>query len=188
MKVEANSAPSRPQPSPQPESQQKHQPATTGMKHPGAAASSRRGEIDFRTLIQGLETSSSLVRGDGLVFAQLIQPASQLSDDDDGSSLGGGSGILAANPDTMGTQLVDELVQRLPVAPPAAFTVTLLMPNLGKVQVRAGKREDLWEVELGFARRSTFERLKPQQNACEAALAAAMGSSVRLCMVDEVDT
>ncbi len=185
MKAEGNSPPNRPHQPTQPAAHPHTQPAIATMKPPSAPAMSQRGEIDLRSLIQGLETSSSSIKADGLVFAQLIQPIKQISDDSSG--LGTGSGVLSPKPDAMGTQLVDELVQRLPIAPPGAFTVTLLMPNLGKVQVRAGKREGHWEVELGFARRSTFERLHPQQSTCEAALASAMGSSIRLSMVDEAN-
>ncbi|WP_244158120.1 type III secretion system HrpP C-terminal domain-containing protein [Phytopseudomonas flavescens] len=143
----------------------------------------RRGEIDLRSLIQGLEMPSSTLMADGTVFAQLIQPARPVSDE--GSGLGGGSAAMAAKPDAVGAQLIEELAQRLPLAPPGAFTATLLMPNLGKVQVRAGKREGHWDVELGFTRRETFERLHGQRCACEAALAVALGSPVQLALLDE---
>lgn len=146
------------------------------------AAMTRRGEADLRSLMQGLAIPSTAVTADGLVFAQLIQPVQTVSDD--GAGLDKGSAAMAAKPDAAGEQLVDELAQRLPLAP-GAFTATLLMPNLGKVQVRAGRREGRWEVELGFARRESFERLRSQQGSCEAALATAMNSTVQLSMVDE---
>ena len=156
------------------------QPAATGTKN---AAMPRRGETDLRWLTQGLATPSSAVIADGMAFAQLIQPVQAGSDD--GAGLGGGSAAMLARPDAAAAQLLDELAQRLPIAPPGTFTAILLMPNLGKVQVRAGRREDRWDVELGFTRRETFERLRSQRGACEAALAAAMGSPIQLSMVDE---
>lgn len=185
MKAEPYSAPKRPHQPTQPTAQPPTQATPATLKNSNTAAMSRRTEIDLRTLMQGLETSSSSMITDGLVFAQLIQPVKQTSDDSSG--LGAGTCALSGKPDAMGAQLVDELAQRLPIAPPGTFTATLLMPNLGKVQVRAGKREGHWEVELGFARRSTFERLHPQQSTCEATLAAAIGSSIRLSMVDEAN-
>lgn len=184
MKPEAGTAPRGPQPLSQPVAQAptQAQPAAVGSKN---VATMRRGEPDLRSPMQRMETPSSALMADGMVFAQLIQPAGPISDDDSG--LGGGGAALATKPDAAGAQLVDELAQRLPIAPPGTFTATLLMPNLGKVQVRAGKREGHWDVELGLARRETFKRLHSQRGACEAALATAMGSPVRLAMVDEAD-
>ncbi|MFC6478762.1 type III secretion system HrpP C-terminal domain-containing protein [Pseudomonas asuensis] len=85
----------------------------------------------------------------------------------------------------MPTQLIDELVQRLAKDPLASLNVTLLMPNLGKVQVRASKRDDRWSVELGFSRQDVFKRLQPRENACESALANALGQPVELSMLNE---
>lgn len=182
MKAETAAAPRRPQPpsTPAAPTPAQTQPAATRLQQGGPL---RRGDIDLRMLTQGVDLSPSALMADGLVFAQLIQPAQAVSDE--GSGLGGGQTAAAGKPDAAASQLVDELAQRLPIAPPGAFTATLLMPNLGRIQVRAGKRDDQWEVELGCARRETFERLRGQRGACEASLAEAMGSPVRLALVDE---
>jgi hypothetical protein len=83
------------------------------------------------------------------------------------------------------TQLVDELAQRLPAQPDGPFNVTLLMSNLGKVQVNASKRDNQWNIELGFARRGVLKRVQPHQRACENALADALGQDVELSMHEE---
>jgi hypothetical protein len=120
---------------------------------------------------------------DGLFFFQLIQP---VGEDGNHQDLGSSGGIaLPIQSEELPTQLIDELVQRLTKDSLAPLNVTLLMPNLGKVQVRASKRDDHWSIELGFSRRDVFKRLRSQERACESALTGAFGLPVELSMLDE---
>jgi len=92
-----------------------------------------------------------------------------------------GSGFSLLPPsDGVPAQLIDELVERLPAQPDGPFSVTLLMPTLGQVQVNANKRDNQWNVELAFAKRSVLKRLQPHQRACQNALTEALGQNVDL--------
>jgi hypothetical protein len=61
------------------------------------------------------------------------------------------------------------------------------MPNLGKVQVNANKRDNQWTVELAFARRGVLRRVQPHQNACRDALAEALGQDVELSLHEDLN-
>ncbi|MGA4320394.1 type III secretion system HrpP C-terminal domain-containing protein [Ectopseudomonas hydrolytica] len=138
---------------------------------------------DFESSLSSWSNSAVPTLADGQLFAQLIQPVHSGGD----QSGFGGSGVASfqARPDGMAGELVDELTQRLPSLPSGPINVTLLMPNLGRVQVRAGKRDQQLEVELGFERQDVLERLRAQERTCESALGEALGQPVRLWMREE---
>ncbi|CAM3906773.1 type III secretion system HrpP C-terminal domain-containing protein [Ectopseudomonas alcaliphila] len=142
---------------------------------------SRRG--DFESSLSSWSNSAAPTLADGQLFAQLLQPVHQGGD----QSGFGGSGVASfqARPDGMAGELVDELTQRLPSLPSGPISITLLMPNLGRVQVRAGKRDQQLEVELGFERQDVLERLRAQEHSCASALSEALGLPVRLWMREE---
>ncbi|WP_238938694.1 type III secretion system HrpP C-terminal domain-containing protein [Pseudomonas typographi] len=148
-------------------------------------AAPRRAESErLRSLGPGREPEASL-GADGQLFSQLIQP---VGEGPEHQGLGGGGAIaLPVQHDDMPTELIDELAQRLAKDPLATLDVTLLMPTLGKVQVRASPRQGHWGIELGFTRRDVLRRLRPRQRNCEAALAAALGQPVTLSMLDEAE-
>jgi hypothetical protein len=119
---------------------------------------------------------------DGQYFAQLIG----LVDEGGGQQgWGGGAIALAVQNEDVPMDLMDELAQRLSKDPTSALNVTLLMPNLGRIEVRATPQNGRWDIELGFARREVLKRLRPRQHACEAALTEALGQPVALSMLDE---
>ncbi|WP_437883130.1 type III secretion system HrpP C-terminal domain-containing protein [Pseudomonas sp. LRF_L74] len=143
----------------------------------------RRSDTDIGRLLAALETTSPTLMADGVLFNQLIQPVARSTDQGDGV---GGSGFApSALADVATAQLVDELAQRLPETLAGAFNVSLLMPNLGRIQVRAGKRDNQWDINLGFARRSAFERVQSCRGECEAALANVLAQPVNLTMSSE---
>lgn len=149
---------------------------------PKDAGLSRRG--DFEALLPIRSESAVPLLADGQLFAQLIQPVQQEADH---SGLGGSAATLfPARPEGMAGELIDELTQRLLGQPTGPLNLTLLMPNLGRVQVRASKRDQQWDVDLGFERRELLERLHAQERTCERALSDALGQPVRLSMHDAV--
>ncbi|WP_223536854.1 type III secretion system HrpP C-terminal domain-containing protein [Pseudomonas sp. GL-B-16] len=126
--------------------------------------------------------AEALPTADGQYFAQLIGLV-----DEGGGQQGWGGGAIAmtTQSEEVPMDLMDELAQHLSKDPMSALDVTLLMPNLGRIEVRANARGGRWEVELGFARRDVLKRLQPRQRSCEAALAKALGKPVELSMLDE---
>jgi hypothetical protein len=118
-----------------------------------------------------------------MFFSQLLVPL--ISEEKDHSGFAGSSFSSLPPSESVPTQLIDELAQRLPSQPDGPFSITLLMPNIGKVQVNANKRDNQWNVELGFTRRGVLKRLQPHQRACENALAEALGLDVDLSFHEE---
>jgi hypothetical protein len=119
---------------------------------------------------------------DGQYFAQLIAVV-----DEGGEQQGWAGSAIAftAQSEEVPMDLMDELAQRLSTGPMSELNVTLLMPNLGRIEVRASIRGGRWDIELGFARRDVLKRLRPRQHGCEAALKEALGQPVDLSMLDE---
>jgi hypothetical protein len=151
------------------------------MQSPSTAG--RRTESErLRSSGFGREPEAAL-SADGLLFFQMIQP---VGEDNRHQDLGSSAGlVLPISSEEIPTQLIDELVQRLAKDSLAPLNLTLLMPSLGKVQVRATKRDNHWNVELGFSRRDVFKRLRSQERACQSALTDALGLPVELSMLDE---
>ncbi|WP_259696285.1 type III secretion system HrpP C-terminal domain-containing protein [Pseudomonas brassicacearum] len=131
-------------------------------------------------LNQGRDTCRHL-DADGVFFEQLLVSSGGSKGDQSGA--GGGSGFnMFAPAEGVPTQLIDELALQLPAHGNRPFSATLLMPNLGKVQVRANKRDSRWAIELGFERSDVLERLSARHQACEDAFAQALGQDVELSM------
>lgn len=145
-------------------------------------AALRRSESERLRSAWTCREADTPMSADGQLFAQLIAPV-----DEGGEQQGwsGGTVALPAQSEEMPTEVVDELVQRLAKDPLAGLNVTLLMPNLGRIEVKASSRDGRWNIELGFARRDVLKRLQPRQRACEDALANALGQPVELSMLDE---
>lgn len=145
-------------------------------------AGSRRSETErIRKLwsTHGVDAPSTL---DGQYFAQLIGLV------DDGGKQhdwGGGAIAMPLHNEEIPMDLMDELTQRLSKDPTSALNITLLMPSLGRVDVRATPQNGHWNIELGFARREALKRLRPRERSCETALTEALGQPVTLSMLDE---
>lgn len=148
---------------------------------PGGA---RRTELGRSTAAWPQPTPNEALNADGLFFSQLL--VAPVSEEPDQSGYGGSGFSLLPPSDGVPTQLIGELAARLPAQPDGPFNVTLLMPNLGKVQVNASKRDNQWSVELGFARRGVLKRVQPHQRACETALAEALGHDVELSFHEDL--
>lgn len=129
---------------------------------------------------QGRDSSRHL-DADGLYFEQLLLPSGGGKGDQSGTGSGSHFNMFAPA-DGVPTQLIDELALQLPAHGNQPFSATLLMPNLGKVQVRANKRDSLWAIELGFERSDVLERLSARHQACEEAFSKALGHDVELSM------
>jgi hypothetical protein len=152
---------------------------------PGLAAAPRRGDSERARGAWLHREPDAALSGDGQLFSQLIQPADARPGD---QGLGGGRGIAwAAQAEEVPGEWIDTLAQRLGKAPLEALDVTLLMPHLGTVNVRATPGQGQWRVELGFTRRDVLRRLRPRERQCEAALANALGQPVELALYDEAN-
>ncbi|MFC3943606.1 flagellar hook-length control protein FliK [Pseudomonas gingeri NCPPB 3146 = LMG 5327] len=129
----------------------------------------------------GASRDSGEMTADGLFFEQLLAPSA--SDQGDQSEQHGGSGFsLFQAAEAIPTQLIDELALQLPARGDRPFSATLLMPNLGKVQVRAGRRDNQWTIDLGFERADVLNRLSNNRQACEDVFSQALGREVNLSL------
>ena len=119
---------------------------------------------------------------DSLWFEQLLAlPATGQEAQSD--ARGGASNYSLFAPfDGMPTQLIDQLALQLPALGRRPFSATLLMPTLGKVQVRAHKRDSCWAIDLAFERAEVLQRVNRHHSACESALTQALGHDVELSL------
>lgn len=150
---------------------------------PALATPPRRSESE-RLRGNGFSREAEAVpSGDSHFFSQLILPADARSGDE---GMGGNRSVAWAAPaeETSG-EWIGTLAQHLSKAPPEGLEITVLMPNLGNVHVRATPQPGQWRIELGFARRDVARRLRPRERQCEAAFADALGKPVELAMYDE---
>jgi hypothetical protein len=127
--------------------------------------------------------SPALLRADGMFFSQLLVPP--VPDDRTESGFTGSSFSTLFPAGIVPTQLVDELAHRLPQQQDGPLSLTMLMPNLGKVQVNAHKRDNQWSIDLAFAQRGVLKRLQPYQRECKNALEQALGCDVDLSLHEE---
>jgi len=179
--------PPRPQPQVQSRPAQP-QPLSTGSlaqsDNRGLSGAGRRSDAERLRALCNAPAADEPLSADGLFFSQLL--VTPVSQEPQQSGYSGSGFSMLAPSDGVPTQLIDELAERLPAQPDGPFSVTLLMPTLGKVQVNASKRDNQWTVELGFARRSALKRVQPHQRACEEALARALGHDVELSLNEEL--
>ncbi|MGB3125109.1 MAG: type III secretion system HrpP C-terminal domain-containing protein [Pseudomonas sp.] len=127
--------------------------------------------------------SSRQLEADGALFEQLIAPLPDGGSDQSDSREGGGSSFsMFTALDGVPTQLIDELALQLPDVGNRPFSATLLMPNLGKVQIQAQKNPGHWAIRLSFSRRDVLERLTRHQTACEEAFSKALDHDVELSL------
>ncbi|NWB92688.1 type III secretion system HrpP C-terminal domain-containing protein [Pseudomonas agarici] len=125
--------------------------------------------------------TSNEITADGLFFEQLLVPST--TDQGDSSDRHGGAGFSLFHPvDEVLTQLIDELAMQLPVQSNRPFSATLLMPNLGKIQVRASKRDNRWNIDLDVERADVLGRLRSNRQVCEDAFSEALGQDVSLSL------
>jgi hypothetical protein len=171
--------------SPQPQAQPhpvQPQPAPQADNHP-ALTSLRRGDVERVRPLWSKPCPNDSLNADGMFFSQLLVPL--ISEETDHSGFAGSGFSRLPLSESVPTQLIDELAQRLPSQPDGPFSITLLMPNMGKVQVNANKRDNQWNIELGFTRRGVLKRMQPHQRACENALTEALGLDVDLFFHEE---
>lgn len=155
-----------------------------GESRPASQSTARRGDTDRARAAWQSQAADAPMAADGLFFSQLLVPP--VGEEPSHSGFGGGSSFSMPLPaEGIPAQLIDELAQQLPVQTEHPFSVTLLMPNLGKVHVKANKRDSHWDIELGFARPDVLERLQSRQDACEYALTQALGHEVQLSLHDD---
>lgn len=145
---------------------------------PGKAAEAQRnrsGELGSTS------DGTGQLSADATLFMQMLVPPPPAYSDDQGNSGNGSSSFSMFAPlDGIPTQLIDELAVQLPQHGNRPFNATLLMPNLGKVQIRAQKRESHWDIELGLERADMLERLTKHHGACQQAFAQALEHDVEL--------
>jgi hypothetical protein len=143
-------------------------------------SSIRRSETERSHTSSSRQATDERMLGDAQVFAQLLMP--QDNKNEGQSSAPGGGFNLPVQLDEMSTQLVDDLTEKLSTEVRGSFSVTLKMPNLGKVYVKANKTENHWAIELGFDRADVLARLQSRQGDCERALKDALGNDVQLSL------
>ncbi|KAF1032695.1 MAG: hypothetical protein GAK37_00366 [Pseudomonas sp.] len=150
----------------------------------GTPAPKRNDALRNRTADTRLHSDSSpQLEADGVLFEQLIAPLPSEGDNQSDSHSGGGSSFSMFTPiDGVPEQLVDELALQLPAVGNRPFSATLLMPNLGKVQIQAQKNPGHWSIRLSFSRRDVLQRLTRHQQACEEAFSQALDHDVELSL------
>ena len=127
--------------------------------------------------------TSNVPQADSLFFEQLLTAPPSTGQDDQSDARGSTSTYSMFAPlDEVPTQLIEELALQLPSQGNRPFSATLLMPALGKVQIRANKRDSHWAIELGFERRDVLARVARHHQTCEDALAQALGRDVQLSL------
>ncbi|KDD66126.1 hypothetical protein ABH912_005445 [Pseudomonas sp. BT76 TE3572] len=179
---------STPPPTPQPKPAPRVAPPADrpgpSESRPASPSTAKRGETERGRVTWQHQAADTPMAADGLFFSQLLIPP--VSEEPSHSGFAGGSNFSMPLPaEGVPTQLIDELAQQLPSQAGQPFSVTLLMPNLGKVHVKANKRDSHWEIELGFARPDVLARLQSRQDACEEALSQALGHDVQLSLHDD---
>lgn len=180
-----------PRPQPQPRAETSRAPTSSpSPAAPGEArqplATVRRADAERLRRLCDESAASASLSADGMFFSQLLVPP--VKEEQSESGFAGSSFSTLFPGEGVPTQLIDELAQRLPQQPDGPLSLTLLMPNLGKVQVNANKRDNQWSIELGFARRGVLKRLQPHQRNCESALEQALGCDVDLSLHEEAAT
>lgn len=175
---------------PRPQPQPRAEPPRTPSPSPASPSETRQPQPNMRRAdaerlrrLCDESASPASLSADGMFFSQLLVPP--VTEDQSESGFAGSSFSTLFPAEGVPTQLIDELAQRLPQQPDGPLSLTLLMPNLGKVQVNANKRDNQWSIELGFARRGVLKRLQPHQRNCESALEQALGCDVDLSLHEE---
>lgn len=171
--------PPRPQPQPRAETSRAPSPSPAApgdTRQPSSPV--RRADAERLRRLCDESASPASLSADGMFFSQLLVPP--VTEQQSESGFAGSSFSTLFPAEGVPTQLIDELAQRLPQQPDGPLSLTLLMPNLGKVQVNANKRDNQWSIELGFTRRGVLKRLQPHQRNCESALEQALGCDVDL--------
>jgi hypothetical protein len=143
-----------------------------------AFGSNARGDVQTNRSALNKSWADVPVNADGMFFSQLLVPP--VSEEPDQQSFSGGAIAFPMHAEQVPTQLIDEVVQRLPDQPDGPLSFTLLMPNLGSVQVHASKADNRWSIQLGFARRDVLKRLQGHVGSCRSALSQALGQDVDL--------
>jgi len=146
----------------------------------------RRAEVERNrpSWMDDAEEREAPLSADGQFFAQLLVPAVREQQDDHSGSAGSAFTPIHAT-DEVPEQLIDDLTMRLSAHGDGPFSATLLMPNLGKVQIRAQKNKSHWDIELGFTRREVLDGLHARHEACENALSQALGHDVHLSLHED---
>lgn len=120
---------------------------------------------------------------DGMFFEQLLSfnggggngsQQQQQSDDSFGSSTTGPLAPSAMN------ELVEELSFALPTEARQPLNITLFMPNLGRIGVKAMQTMGNWDIELAFAQVLAKAKVEASHSECEAAMSKALGRRVSL--------
>ena len=176
---------------PRPQPQPRAEPSRTPSPSPASPSETRqplttvrRADAERLRRLCDESASPASLSADGMFFSQLL--VTPVTEQQSESAFAGSSFNTLFPIEGVPTQLIDELAQRLPQQPDGPLSLTLLMPNLGKVQVNASKRDNQWSVELRFARNDVLKRLQPRQHTCEQALANALGNEVELSFHEDL--
>lgn len=176
--------PPRPQPPPRAEPSRAPTPSSASPSETRQPLTTvRRTDAERLRRLCDESASPASLSADGMFFSQLLVPP--VTEQQSESGFAGSSFSTLFPSEGVPTQLIDELAHRLPQQPDGPLSLTLLMPNLGKVQVNANKRDNQWSIELSFARRGVLKRLQPHQRNCESALEQALGCDVDLSLHEE---
>lgn len=157
-----------------------HPPPATPSEHPATT----RNPLS-RPRPAGSQTLSNNVcvpPADSQFFEQLLVPPPPDDNEESGSGGGAAAYSLFTQTDEIPLQWIDELAVQLTDQGLRPFSATLLMPGMGKVQIRAQKYASHWAIELGLERSAVLKRLKHHQHTCEGALSQAMGRDVELTL------
>jgi hypothetical protein len=176
--------PPRPPQQPRPETARTPSPApASGAETRQPLAAVRRTDTDRLRRLCDESAAPASLSADGVFFSQLL--VTPVTEEQNESGFAGSSFSTLFPSEGVPTQLIDELAHRLPRQPDGPLSLTLLMPNLGKVQVNANKRDNQWSIELGFTRRGVLKRVQSHQRSCESALEQALGCDVDLSLHEE---
>ncbi|KPX46147.1 type III secretion system HrpP C-terminal domain-containing protein [Pseudomonas syringae pv. tagetis] len=148
-----------------------------------ASGGALRSDLQASRSAFNRSTADTPINADGLFFSQLLVPPVVAQSDQ--QSFAGGAIAFSVRAENVPTELIDEVVQRLPDQPDGPLAFTLLMPNLGSVRVNASKADNRWSIQLGFARRDVLKRLHGHAGACRESLSEALGQDVDLSMHED---
>ena len=148
---------------------------------PGATARAtpRRSSASQANLTQAASDGQANA-SDGFFFENLMVLGVGERQSDDQTPHDGSPGAGLSAPAM--AQLVDELSTHWLAQTGEHLSVTLFMPKLGKILLKAQQRPGYLELELGFAEPDALQRVQNTHADCEDAMSQACGIPVELVL------
>lgn len=149
----------------------------------GNSSPSRRNETDRlreTTTERTRRFDDAAVLSDGAFFQGLLMESSST---DDFSGAAPTSSLQPWPPAAFG-QMVEE-VARLTPEGDQPLEAIVLMPHLGKINIKASRNETPWNIRLGLDRIDALGRLQEHHAECEEGLKRALGRDVVLSLHHE---